>query len=150
MGTSRPRGAVRSAGARVLGYVGSTRHVVGAVAGLVALGATVPTGIAGPYWPVVVGGVYGLGALLAPDDAPKSAASARGESEPGVSPASRLRGLGAASGRRTRAEPARPAPHREPAFGSWLENDQVPPAGSHLDLDLPTPRREGPSPTGSL
>lgn len=53
---------------RVGDYLGSNRNIVGSVAGIAALGATVPTDVAGPLWPVVVGGVYGLGVLLTPRD----------------------------------------------------------------------------------
>lgn len=49
-------------------YLGSNRNIVGSVAGLAAVGATVPTHVAGPLWPVVVGGVYGIAALLTPAD----------------------------------------------------------------------------------
>lgn len=62
MATSRPWW--QRAGA----YLGSNRNIVGSVAGLAALGATVPTGVAGPLWPVVVGGVYGIAALVTPRD----------------------------------------------------------------------------------
>lgn len=53
---------------RVGDYLGSNRNIVGSVAGLAALGATLPTHVAGPLWPVVVGGVYGIAALLTPQD----------------------------------------------------------------------------------
>ncbi|MDO5696614.1 MAG: hypothetical protein Q4G51_01445 [Dermatophilus congolensis] len=53
---------------RVGDYLGSNRNIVGSVAGMAALGATVPTGVAGPLWPVVVGGVYGIAALLVPGE----------------------------------------------------------------------------------
>lgn len=62
MGTSEPW--LR----RVGDYLGSNRNIVGSVAGLAALGATLPTHVAGPLWPVVVGGVYGIAALLTPAD----------------------------------------------------------------------------------
>ncbi|WP_068399022.1 hypothetical protein [Kribbia dieselivorans] len=47
-------------------YLGSNKNIVGAAAALAGLAVTVPTGIAGPLWPVVVGGLYGIGALLTP------------------------------------------------------------------------------------
>lgn len=75
----------RSWASRVGGYLGSSRNIAGCVAGMAALAATVPTGVAGPLWPVVVGGVYGVAALLSPrerihlGDGGYSAAVARAE-----------------------------------------------------------------------
>jgi hypothetical protein len=52
---------------RVLGYLGSTRNILGCVFAL--LGAVVVfLGLAGRFWPVVVVGLYGAGALIAPPD----------------------------------------------------------------------------------
>ncbi|GII42295.1 hypothetical protein [Planotetraspora phitsanulokensis] len=52
---------------RVLAYLGSTKNIVGS--GL-AIGGLVLhfVGLAGSLWPIVVGGLYGVGALLAPPD----------------------------------------------------------------------------------
>ncbi|MBO3747776.1 hypothetical protein J5X84_16985 [Streptosporangiaceae bacterium NEAU-GS5] len=52
---------------RVAGYFGSTKNIVGCVLALVGVVLTF-LGVAGPYWPVVVAGLYGVGALLAPPD----------------------------------------------------------------------------------
>ncbi|WP_051759970.1 hypothetical protein [Herbidospora cretacea] len=52
---------------RILTYLGSTKNIVGSVCGLVGVGL-VFLGVAGAFWPVVVIGLYGLGALLAPSD----------------------------------------------------------------------------------
>ncbi|WGP14626.1 hypothetical protein [Streptomyces sp. SH5] len=51
--------------ARVLGYLESTRNLTGSAAALGGLLLTF-AGFGGVYWPVVVGGLYGAGALLAP------------------------------------------------------------------------------------
>ncbi|GAA4629548.1 hypothetical protein GCM10023196_051320 [Actinoallomurus vinaceus] len=50
---------------RVVRYLGSTKNLVGSVAGLAGLGLHL-AGLAGPYWPLVVAGLYGVGALAAP------------------------------------------------------------------------------------
>ncbi|MFG2996409.1 hypothetical protein [Streptomyces sp. NPDC048340] len=55
------------AGARVLGYLESKKNLAGCACGVAGLGLTV-TGVAGTYWPVVVAGLYGAGALIAPPE----------------------------------------------------------------------------------
>ncbi|GAA4575272.1 hypothetical protein [Planotetraspora kaengkrachanensis] len=52
---------------RVLAYLGSTKNIVGSA---LAIGGLVLhfVGLAGSLWPIVVGGLYGVGALLAPPD----------------------------------------------------------------------------------
>ncbi|GII58838.1 hypothetical protein Pth03_72270 [Planotetraspora thailandica] len=52
---------------RVLRYLGSTKNIVGSA---LAIGGVVLHlfGVAGSLWPVVVAGLYGMGALLAPPD----------------------------------------------------------------------------------
>ena len=62
MATSK--GAVRA-----LGYLESRKNITGSACGLVGLVLTF-TGVAGPYWPVVVVGLYGAGALIAPPERP--------------------------------------------------------------------------------
>ncbi|MFJ7236995.1 hypothetical protein ACIQWB_07605 [Streptomyces olivaceus] len=52
-------------GGRVLAYLESPKNLAGGACGLAGLVLTF-TGAAGPYWPVVVAGLYGAGALLAP------------------------------------------------------------------------------------
>ncbi|MFW6695699.1 hypothetical protein [Streptomyces sp. MAR4 CNX-425] len=52
---------------RLLAYLGSKKNLAGATAGLGGLALTF-TGAAGPYWPAVVAGLYGAGALLAPPE----------------------------------------------------------------------------------
>ncbi|MFC7644263.1 hypothetical protein ACFQX6_28745 [Streptosporangium lutulentum] len=59
---------------RVLRYLGSTRNIVGCVLALVGFGAHF-LGLAGTFWPVVVVGLYGVGALLAPPDRVRLAVS---------------------------------------------------------------------------
>ncbi|MDC2955620.1 hypothetical protein PO587_14200 [Streptomyces gilvifuscus] len=50
-------------------YLESRKNIAGSVCGLVGLALTF-TGLAGPYWPVVVAGLYGAGALIAPPERP--------------------------------------------------------------------------------
>lgn len=54
---------------RLLGYLESRKNLAGGAAGLVGLALTF-TGLAGAYWPVVVAGLYGAGALIAPPERP--------------------------------------------------------------------------------
>ncbi|MEU4927975.1 hypothetical protein AB0G54_15915 [Streptomyces yokosukanensis] len=54
---------------RVLGYLESRKNLTGGALGVVGLVLTF-TGVAGPYWPVVVVGLYGAGALTAPPERP--------------------------------------------------------------------------------
>ncbi|MEW2283827.1 hypothetical protein [Streptomyces sp. NPDC047841] len=53
----------------VLGYLESRKNLTGGACGLLGLVLTF-TGVAGPYWPVVVAGLYGAGALIAPPERP--------------------------------------------------------------------------------
>lgn len=57
----RPRGLV--------GFLESRKNLAGSACGLAGVVLTF-TGVAGPYWPVVVAGLYGAGALLAPPERP--------------------------------------------------------------------------------
>ncbi|MFJ8084221.1 hypothetical protein ACIQ6Y_26840 [Streptomyces sp. NPDC096205] len=50
-------------------YLGSRKHIAGSVCGLLGLALTF-AGLAGAYWPVVVAGLYGAGALVAPPQRP--------------------------------------------------------------------------------
>ncbi|MFF5805197.1 hypothetical protein [Streptomyces sp. NPDC012746] len=52
---------------RLLGYLESKKNLAGCACGVAGLGLTV-TGVAGTYWPVVVAGLYGAGALIAPPE----------------------------------------------------------------------------------
>ncbi|MFE5035589.1 hypothetical protein [Streptomyces sp. NPDC056683] len=54
---------------RALAYLESRKNLTGSGAGLVGLVLTF-TGVAGTYWPVVVAGLYGAGALIAPPERP--------------------------------------------------------------------------------
>ncbi|AVV44755.1 hypothetical protein C6376_28400 [Streptomyces sp. P3] len=54
---------------RFVGYLESRKNIGGSAAGLAGLVLTF-TGVAGPYWPVVVVGLYGVGALIAPPERP--------------------------------------------------------------------------------
>ncbi|MFD3519622.1 hypothetical protein [Streptomyces sp. NPDC058653] len=61
---------------RILRYVESRKNLTGSVFGLVGLGLTV-AGLAGSLWPVVVGGLYAAGALIAPPERPDTPEFAR-------------------------------------------------------------------------
>jgi hypothetical protein len=54
-----------SSGQRLLRYLYSTKNLAGSAAGLAGLGLYF-TGLVGDLWPVVVGGLYGVGALATP------------------------------------------------------------------------------------
>ncbi|MFD5051472.1 hypothetical protein [Streptomyces tendae] len=54
---------------RVVAYLESRKNLTGSACGLTGVVLTF-TGVAGPYWPVVVAGLYGAGALLAPPERP--------------------------------------------------------------------------------
>ncbi|WP_427920275.1 hypothetical protein [Streptomyces sp. cg40] len=54
---------------KFLGYLESRKNLTGSACGLVGLALTF-VGVAGPYWPVVVVGLYGAGALIAPPERP--------------------------------------------------------------------------------
>ncbi|WP_210577053.1 hypothetical protein [Streptomyces sp. GESEQ-4] len=54
---------------RFLGYLESRKNIAGSACGLLGVVLTF-TGVAGPYWPVVVAGLYGAGALIAPPERP--------------------------------------------------------------------------------
>ncbi|MFG3659956.1 hypothetical protein [Streptomyces sp. NPDC047706] len=54
---------------RALTYLESRKNLTGCACGLLGLVLTF-TGVAGPYWPVVVAGLYGAGALIAPPERP--------------------------------------------------------------------------------
>ncbi|GAA3297341.1 hypothetical protein GCM10020295_29700 [Streptomyces cinereospinus] len=53
----------------MLAYLESRKNLTGCACGLVGLVLTF-TSVAGPYWPVVVVGLYGAGALIAPPERP--------------------------------------------------------------------------------
>ncbi|MFF3711652.1 hypothetical protein [Streptomyces phaeochromogenes] len=54
---------------KLLGYLESRKNLTGSACGIVGLALTF-AGAAGPYWPVVVAGLYGAGALVAPPERP--------------------------------------------------------------------------------
>ncbi|MFE9613640.1 hypothetical protein [Streptomyces sp. NPDC006012] len=54
---------------RFVRYLESGKNIAGGAGGLAGLVLTF-TGVAGPYWPVVVAGLYGAGALIAPPERP--------------------------------------------------------------------------------
>ncbi|WP_020576863.1 hypothetical protein [Actinopolymorpha alba] len=57
----------RRSGSGIIRYLTSTKNLIGSIGGIVGLGVTF-TGIAGPYWPIVVVGLYAAGALAAPPE----------------------------------------------------------------------------------
>ncbi|MEW2162579.1 hypothetical protein AB0912_06215 [Streptomyces sp. NPDC007084] len=54
---------------RFIGYLESRKNLTGSACGIAGLALTF-AGLAGTYWPVVVAGLYGAGALIAPPDRP--------------------------------------------------------------------------------
>lgn len=64
MVTNRPAGGLP---ARALGYLESRKNLAGSACGLAGLALTL-AGAAGAYWPVVIAGLYGAGALIAPPE----------------------------------------------------------------------------------
>ncbi|MFJ8536459.1 hypothetical protein [Streptomyces sp. NPDC093591] len=52
-----------------MAYLESRKNIAGSACGVVGLVLTF-AGVAGPYWPVVVAGLYGAGALIAPPERP--------------------------------------------------------------------------------
>jgi len=55
---------------RVTRYLTSKKNIAGSVGALAGLGLFFAGIVAPPLWPVVVGGLYGMGALLAPKERP--------------------------------------------------------------------------------
>ncbi|UNM16349.1 hypothetical protein J4032_05215 [Streptomyces formicae] len=55
----------------MLDYLGSKKNLAGSACGLVGLSLTL-AGTAGAHWPVVVAGLYGAGALIAPPERPSA------------------------------------------------------------------------------
>ncbi|MBG0817598.1 hypothetical protein [Planomonospora sp. ID82291] len=75
MATSdRRRGRGRAGSGGVARYLGSTRNIAGCVLALTGLAAHF-LGLAGTLWPLVVAGLYGVGALLAPPERARTAPS---------------------------------------------------------------------------
>ncbi|MFJ1600583.1 hypothetical protein [Streptomyces sp. NPDC088261] len=58
---------------RALAFLESRKNLTGSASALVGLVATF-TGVAGTYWPLVVAGLYGAGALIAPPERPPTPA----------------------------------------------------------------------------
>ncbi|MCF3182670.1 hypothetical protein IPZ70_22370 [Streptomyces polychromogenes] len=63
MATNRAGGPL----ARAFGYLESRKNLAGSACGLAGLALTL-AGVAGTYWPVVIAGLYGAGALAAPPE----------------------------------------------------------------------------------
>jgi hypothetical protein len=75
----------RPLGARIEDYLTSRKHMAGTVGGLAGVGLAL-TGVSGPLWPLVVAGLYGVGALAAPPGR-----SSRARRREAAAEASRLR-----------------------------------------------------------
>ncbi|MFF1874432.1 hypothetical protein [Kitasatospora herbaricolor] len=91
---------------RLLAYLESARNLAGCAGG--ALGLVLHfTGVAGPWWPGAVAGLYGLGALLAPGAGPRRGANggAVGGAQGGSVPA-RAGAAGSVLSPEVEAEPA--------------------------------------------
>lgn len=56
---------------KVLAYVESRKNLTGSACGIAGLALTF-TGAAGTYWPFVIAGLYGAGALIAPPERPRA------------------------------------------------------------------------------
>ncbi|MFE2290256.1 hypothetical protein [Streptomyces sp. NPDC059452] len=69
MATSRSGTRVAGVAGRALAYLESAKNLTGSAAALGGLALTF-AGFAGTYWPVVVAGLYGAGALIAPPTRP--------------------------------------------------------------------------------
>ncbi|MEU1198404.1 hypothetical protein ABZ446_19485 [Streptomyces sp. NPDC005813] len=54
---------------RLVRFLESRKNLAGSACGLLGLALTF-TGLAGPYWPFVVAGLYGAGALITPPERP--------------------------------------------------------------------------------
>ncbi|MFD6291408.1 hypothetical protein [Streptomyces sp. NPDC060205] len=67
MATNETSGAGKANG--LLGFLESRKNLTGSACGIAGLGLTF-AGVAGAYWPVVVVGLYGAGALIAPPERP--------------------------------------------------------------------------------
>ncbi|MEU9187890.1 hypothetical protein AB0D14_25785 [Streptomyces sp. NPDC048484] len=67
MATNRPNRNNRNN--KLLGYLESRKNLTGSACGITGLALTF-AGVAGAYWPFVVAGLYGAGALLAPPERP--------------------------------------------------------------------------------
>ncbi|MFE7390521.1 hypothetical protein [Streptomyces sp. NPDC057582] len=63
--------ATSKAPGRLLAYIESRKNLTGSACGIAGLALTF-TGLAGAYWPVVIVGLYGAGALIAPPERPSA------------------------------------------------------------------------------
>ncbi|MFD8704215.1 hypothetical protein ACFV1W_16580 [Kitasatospora sp. NPDC059648] len=119
-------------GRRALRYLESTRNLVGCGGGALGLGLHF-AGLGGAWWPGVVAGLYGAGALLAPG--PKPPPPPAPSPPPAPTPA-----------------PERAGPPPDPeleALTAYL--DSVPlPASAGVDALLAALRETGPGPTADL
>ncbi|MFE9633680.1 hypothetical protein [Streptomyces sp. NPDC006463] len=69
MATNRAAGAAvgRALGTGFLNYLESKKNLAGSACGVAGLGLSF-AGVGGSFWPVVVAGLYGAGALIAPPE----------------------------------------------------------------------------------
>ncbi|MFJ3216139.1 hypothetical protein ACIPLC_09485 [Kitasatospora sp. NPDC086801] len=149
-------------GRRVLRYLESARNLVGCGGGAVGLGLHF-AGLGGAWWPAVVAGLYGAGALLTPG--PRTGPPGEPPVEPPVLPVVPLvppllpeppgpasgstPDPGAAPGTRPGAIPVpEPAPRPDPelaALAEYLATVPLPASAGVADL-LATLRAAGPGP----
>ncbi|MER6301469.1 hypothetical protein ABT247_18165 [Kitasatospora sp. NPDC001539] len=136
-------------GRLVLRYLESTRNLVGCAGGAVGLGLHF-AGLGGAWWPGVVAGLYGVGALLTPapvrpsaPESPPEPASTPQAAEP--EPASPPRAPEPASPPRApEPEPVVPRPELE-ALADYLGTVPLP-ASAGVDALLAALRGAGPGP----
>ncbi|MBD0694901.1 hypothetical protein [Streptomyces sp. CBMA123] len=134
-------------GRRLLRYLESTRNLVGCGGGAIGLGLHF-AGLGGSWWPGVVAGLYGAGALLTPDPPP--------EPEPEPKPGTRT-GTGAGTGAPGQPEQPKPEPEPKPepapkrpdpdlaALAAYLGTVPLP-ASAGVDALLAALREAGPGP----
>ncbi|MFF2116000.1 hypothetical protein ACFVXH_01635 [Kitasatospora sp. NPDC058184] len=129
-------------GPRALRYLESARNLVGCAGGAVGLGLHF-AGLGGVWWPGVVAGLYGVGALLTPAPKPRPPLPPRPEPQPlppevSAPPAPKPEPVPA-------PEPA-PAPDPElVALAAYLDTVPLPPSAG-VDGLLAALRAAGPGP----
>ncbi|MGW3229580.1 hypothetical protein [Kitasatospora sp. NPDC001095] len=139
-------------GPRVLRYLESARNLVGCAGGAVGLGLHF-AGLGGAWWPGVVAGLYGVGALLTPGPGPRPGPGP----DPGAPelPGARVPGLEEPRPPAPEPEPKpKPTPEPEPApapdpelvaLAAYLDTVPLPPS-ARVDALLAALRAAGPGP----
>ncbi|MFE7525822.1 hypothetical protein ACFU7Y_08865 [Kitasatospora sp. NPDC057542] len=128
-------------GPRVLRYLESARNLVGCAGGAVGLGLHF-AGLGGAWWPGVVAGLYGVGALLTPAPEPRPETTRQGQAD---GPGSQVPEHGEPPRALSEPEPA-PAPDPElVALAAYLDSVPLPPSAG-VDGLLAALREAGPGP----